>query len=189
MTSAMAINVCVFCGSSAGARSDYVAAARELGATLVRRGCGLVFGGSNVGLMTAVADRVMEGGGHVTGIIPEVLVEKELAHHGISELHVVASMHERKAMMASRSDAFVALPGGLGTFEELFEVLAWAQLGLHAKPVGLLNTSGYYDRLVDFLEHAARERFVRDSYRSLLTVESDPDAMLDAFTALRGTNP
>ena len=137
-------NICVFTGSRQGRRSDYADAARRIGRELVERGYGLVYGGGNVGLMTVVADAVLESHGHVTGVIPETLVEKEVVHRGLSELRIVQSMHERKAMMAELSDGFVALPGGIGTMEEFFEVLSWAQLGMHNKPCGLLNVCGYY---------------------------------------------
>ena len=145
----------------------------------MERGYGLVYGGANVGLMAALADTVLASGGRVIGVIPEALVQKEVAHHGISELRIVASMHERKATMASLADGFIALPGGLGTLEELFEVLTWAQLGLHAKPCGLLNVSGYYDHIVQFLDHAVTQRFIHPVHRSMLAVESDPETLLN----------
>lgn len=177
--------LCVFCGASAGARPAYDAAARALGATLARRGHDLVYGGANVGLMGTVADAVLAGGGRVAGVIPSALVEKEIAHRGLSDLRIVSSMHERKAAMAELSDGFIALPGGLGTLDELFEILTWAQLGLHAKPCGLLNVEGYYDPLVTFLDHAVAERFVRPAHRAALMVESDADALLDRFLGYR----
>ncbi|NOT28555.1 MAG: TIGR00730 family Rossman fold protein [Acidobacteria bacterium] len=173
--------ICVFCGSSSGARPDYEHAARQLGEALVEHGYDLVYGGANVGLMATIADTVLDRGGRVTGVIPEALVQKEVAHRGVSELRVVASMHERKATMATLSVGFIALPGGLGTLEELFEVLTWAQLGLHAKPCGLLNVAGYYDRIVDFLDYAVSERFVKASHRSMMVVESEPEALLRRF--------
>jgi uncharacterized protein (TIGR00730 family) len=171
----------VFCGSSSGALPDYERAARQLGETLVAHGYDLVYGGANLGLMATVANTVLESGGHVTGVIPDALVRKEVAHRGVTELRIVASMHERKATMASLSDGFIALPGGLGTLEELFEVLTWAQLGLHAKPCGLLNVAGYYDRIVEFLDYAVDQRFVKASHRSMMVVESDPEALLSRF--------
>jgi uncharacterized protein (TIGR00730 family) len=171
--------VCVYCGSSKGARPSYVEAARELGAALVRRGFGLVYGGSNVGLMGAIADTVLAGGGEVTGIIPEPLVAKEVAHRGLSDLRVVGSMHERKALMAELADAFVALPGGFGTLEEFCEMLTWIQLGLHRKPCGLLNVEGYYDGLLSFFNHTVAEGFVRPEHRSVVLTDSGADALLE----------
>ena len=173
--------ICVFAGSNAGSQSEYLAAARELGQALVRRELGLVYGGARVGLMGALADAVLAARGHVTGVIPEALVAKEAAHRGLSELRVVASMHERKAMMADLADGFVALPGGLGTLEEFFEVLTWAQLGLHRKPCGLLNVCGFFDGLLSFIEHSIDERFVRREHRSMIIVSSSPDSLLERF--------
>ena len=175
--------ICVYCGSSPGRRDAYREAARTLGRTLTKRGLGLVYGGASVGIMGAVADAVLEGGGEATGIIPEALAVKEVAHHGLTKQHVVASMHERKAMMAELSDGFVALPGGWGTFEEIFEMLTWAQLGFHEKPCGLLNIDGYYDHLARFLEGAIEEGFVPAVCREMLIVEEDPEALLDRFAA------
>ena len=173
--------LCVFAGSSSGSRIEYAAAARDLGRVLVRREVDLVYGGVRAGLMGVLADAVLAGGGHVTGVIPEALMVKEIAHDGLSDLRVVASMHERKAMMADLADGFIALPGGLGTLEELFEVLTWAQLGLHRKPCGLLNVRGYFDGLLSFVEHAIDERFVKAEYRSMVIVSDSPDALLDRF--------
>jgi uncharacterized protein (TIGR00730 family) len=173
--------LCVFAGSSSGSQIEYAAAARELGQALVRREVGLVYGGAKAGLMGVLADAVLAGRGHVTGVIPEALLLKEVAHQGLSDLRVVASMHERKAMMADLADGFIAVPGGLGTLEELFEVLTWAQLGLHRKPCGLLNVRGYFDGLLSFIEHAIGERFVRSEHRAMLIVSSSPDALLDRF--------
>ena len=170
--------ICIYCGSSTGARPEYLEAATSLGSRLARDGKRLVYGGARVGIMGRVADAVLEGGGEVTGIIPQGLMERDLAHQGLTQLHVVATMHERKAMMAKLSDAFIALPGGIGTFEELFEILTWAQLGLHSKPCGLLNVAGYYDQLLAFLDHSVREGFLAPKHRSLLQVESDPEALL-----------
>jgi uncharacterized protein (TIGR00730 family) len=173
--------VCVFAGSSAGVRPEYMAAATDLGRVLAARGIGLVYGGARVGLMGAVADAVLTGGGEVTGVIPRSLVEKEVAHSGLTELRVVTTMHERKALMADLSDAFIALPGGWGTLDEMFEILTWAQLGLHRKPCGLLNVLGYFDRLLSFLEHTMEQGFVRREYGSLLAVSDGPAALLDAL--------
>jgi uncharacterized protein (TIGR00730 family) len=173
--------VCVFCGSSSGTRTDYAKAARALGEAMVERGLGLVFGGGCVGLMGVVADAVLAAGGHVTGVIPHALVARELAHQGVQDLRVVASMHERKALMADLADGFVALPGGFGTFEELCEVITWTQLGLHAKRCGLLNVGGFYDPLLELFEHAAREGFIRPSNLSILSSGISPGDLLDVI--------
>ncbi len=173
--------ICVFTGSRHGASTAYADAAEQLARDLVERGFGLVYGGGNVGLMNVIADTVLELGGHVTGVIPNTLVSKEVAHRGLSELRIVNSMHERKALMAELSDGFIALPGGIGTMEEFFEVLSWAQLGIHNKPCGLLNVSGYYDPLIEFLDHAVSQDFVKPKHRALLLVESEPAILLDRF--------
>ena len=178
-------NVCVYCGSSAGRDPAYVEAAGALGRALVARGLGLVYGGASVGVMGAVADAVLDLGGRAVGVIPEALVRKEIAHGGLTELVVTSSMHERKTRMADLSDAFVALPGGIGTLEEIFEAWTWGQLGLHAKPFGFLNVAGYWDGLVSFLDHAVRERFVREPHRAMLVVSEDPEELLDRFAAWR----
>ena len=175
--------VCVFTGSSPGSRDAYRVAARELGTALARNEIGLVYGGATVGLMGAVADAVLEAGGHVTGVIPEALARKELAHEGIQDLRVVASMHERKALMADLADGFIALPGGLGTLEELFEILTWSQLGIHSKPVGVLNVCGYYDLLLQALDHAVEERFIRHGHRQLIVEDTEPERLLSALEA------
>lgn len=175
--------LCVYCGSSPGRDPRYGEAARTLGNILLERDIGLVYGGASVGVMGQVADAVLAGGGQAIGVIPEALAVKEVAHDGLTEQHVVPSMHERKALMADLSDGFVALPGGWGTIEEIFEVLTWAQLGFHDKPCGLLNTGGYYDLLHGFLEHAIEEEFVKPTYRQMLIVESDPAALLDRYAA------
>jgi uncharacterized protein (TIGR00730 family) len=172
--------VCVFCGSSNGVRPEYLAAARALGETLARRGLGLVYGGASVGLMGAVADAALAAGGQVIGVIPATLDKKEIAHRALTELHVVDSMHTRKQMMADRADAFIALPGGLGTMEELFEVLTWRLLGIHQKPAGLLDVAGYYAPLTDFLKNTIREGFLKPEQLQL-HVASDADALLDAL--------
>ena len=171
--------VCVFCGSNRGASPLYVAAAEATGRELVRRGLGLVYGGGNIGLMGALADAVLQAGGHVTGVIPEALMAKEVGHRGLPDLRVVQTMHERKALMAELADGFIALPGGFGTFDEMFEILTWAQLGLHAKPCGFLNVNGFYDPLLAFLDHAVAEKFLRASHRSLIIVEPEIGALLD----------
>lgn len=171
--------VCVFCGSSEAIDASYREAARALGECLVRRGIGLVYGGGDVGLMGEVARTVMKGGGEVLGVIPEKLHEYEKGTYEITELFVVDSMRARKAMMSHLSDGFVALPGGLGTLEELFEVTTLTQLNYHQKPVGLLNTGGYYDKLVGFLAHAGREGFIRPQHRSLVRVSDDVEALID----------
>ena len=171
--------VCVYAGARPGAREAYAAAAADLARRLAGAGIGVVYGGGRVGLMGAVADAALEAGGHVTGIIPGALADRELAHTGVSDLRVVASMHERKALMAELSDAFVALPGGIGTLEELIEVYTWSQLGLHRKPVALLNVDGYYDALVAFLDHAVDEAFLPPATRSTLVVGDDAGALLD----------
>jgi len=175
--------VCVFCGSQEGIRPEYAQAARELGRVLVGRGLGLVYGGGGIGLMRVLADAVMDLGGRAIGVIPQAMVEKELAHHGLTELRVVASMHQRKALMADLADAFVALPGGYGTLEEFCEVLTWSQLGLHGKPCGLLNVLGYYDALLELLEHAAAEGFVGPACRTLVQVHHEPGRLLDLMAA------
>jgi uncharacterized protein (TIGR00730 family) len=177
--------ICVFAGSARGARPDYVAAAAALAQELVRRGLGVVYGGGSVGLMGALADAALAEGGEVIGVIPRPLATKELAHAGLTHLHVVESMHERKALMASLVDGFVALPGGLGTLEETLEVLTWSQLGIHRKPVGLLNVAGYYGALLNLLAHAVGEGFVRAEYRALLLSAPTPAALLDAFSVWR----
>jgi uncharacterized protein (TIGR00730 family) len=175
--------LCVFSGSSPGGHPDYAQAAAELGRVLAAEGIGLVYGGAHVGLMGTVADAALEGGGHVIGVIPQSLVDREIAHPGISDLRIVESMHERKALMADLSDAFVALPGGVGTLEELFEVYTWNQLGLHAKPLGLFNVRGYFDGLARFLDHAVAERFVTPKHRAMLLVDEDLGALLDGLDA------
>ena len=175
--------ICVFTGSRNGTHPEYAEAARRLGRELVGRNYGLVYGGGNVGLMKIIADTVLDLGGHVTGVIPDSLVSKEVAHRGLSDLRVVQSMHERKGMMAALSDGFIALPGGIGTMEEFFEVLSWAQLGIHCKPCGLLNTDGYYDRLIEFLDHAVEHDFLKPKHRSLLILANEPPDILSRFEA------
>jgi hypothetical protein len=172
-------NICIYCGSATGTNPEYLETARRLGTILARRGLGLVYGGGRVGLMGIIADVVLEGGGRVIGVIPEALSSKEVAHDGLTELHVVADMHQRKALMARRADAFLTLPGGIGTFEEFFETLSWAGLKLHQKPMGLLNIAGYFDPLLNLLDHAVAERFLRREFLDLLVVSSDPVAITD----------
>ena len=171
--------VCVFCGSNSGTRPAYAAAARALGRALAARGLGLVYGGGNVGLMGVVADAVLAAGGEVIGVIPHALMAREIGHTGVTTMHVVDSMHERKALMADQADAFVALPGGVGTFEELFEAITWTQLGLHAKPCGLLNVEGFYDDLLRFLDHAWVEGFIKPETRAIVKASADVAELLD----------
>jgi uncharacterized protein (TIGR00730 family) len=179
--------VCVFCGSSPGARPTYGDAAEELARVLVAEGIGVVYGGGQVGLMGRLADAVLAEGGEAIGVLPEALVAKEIGHPGLSDLRVVGSMHERKALMAELSDAFVALPGGLGTVEELFEVYTWAQLGLHRKPCALLDVDGYYAGIAKFLAHAVEERFLREDHRAMLMVERDPRALVERLRRFEPT--
>jgi uncharacterized protein (TIGR00730 family) len=181
--------VCVFCGSSTGSRPEYAETARRFGAALAARRLGLVYGAGKVGLMGVLADAALAGGGRVAGVIPRALVAHELAHQGLSELHVVETMHQRKALMADRADAFAALPGGYGTLDELFEILTWAQLGIHSKPIGLLNVAGYFDPLLAWVSHAAAEGFVRQEHIDLLHVASDIDGLLDAILTRRLAPP
>ncbi len=177
--------ICVFAGSSPGRRPEYVTAARALGRALADERIGLVYGGAGVGLMGAVADAVLDQGGSVVGVMPRALVEREVAHAGLTELRVVGSMHERKAEMADLADAFVALPGGLGTLEEMFEVLTWAQLGYHTKPCGLLNVAGYYDRMLSMMDHAAEERFLAPEHRAMILAGAEPGPLIERFRAYR----
>ncbi|MEO8166209.1 MAG: TIGR00730 family Rossman fold protein [Betaproteobacteria bacterium] len=176
--------MCVFCGSQPGARDNYALAAQSLAAALAHRGLGLVYGGGNVGMMGVLADAMLQASGTVIGVIPRALVAKEVAHRGVTELRVVDTMHQRKAMMNELSDAFVALPGGFGTLEELFEILTWAQLGIHGKPCAILNVSGYYDGLMAMLDHAVAERFLRPAHRELLIVDTDASALLQRLDAI-----
>ncbi|KAI3596202.1 Lysine decarboxylase family [Cupriavidus necator H850] len=176
-------SVCVYCGSSPGNRPEYAEGARLLGRTLAESGLALVYGGGKVGLMGIVADAVMEHGGSAIGIIPDALMQKEVGHRGLTELHVVRNMHERKQMMADRADAFIAMPGGVGTFEELFETFTWLQLGYHDKPVGLLNVAGFYDGLLGFLAHAVQEGFMKQVHADLLHVADTPAGLLGQLAA------
>jgi hypothetical protein len=175
--------ICVFCGSSSGVHPVYAQAAQAVGRLLWRRGIELVYGGGNVGLMGMLADACLAEGGRVIGVIPQALVDKEVAHLGLTELRVVSSMHERKAIMADLSDAFVALPGGYGTWEELFEMLTWSQLGIHQKPCGILNVNGYYDPLLELADKAVSEGFLREVNRDLLLSDDDLERFLDRLSA------
>lgn len=175
--------ICVFCGSNPGADRAYAEAAAELGRTLAGRGITLVYGGGRVGLMGVLADATLASGGRVTGVIPEALAAKELAHDGLTELRVVGSMHERKALMSELSNGFIALPGGIGTLEEWFEVWTWSQLGFQPKPCGMLNVAGYYDHLLAFLDHMAAERFLAPDHRSMAIVEERADLLLDRLAS------
>ena len=178
-------NICVYCGSSPGRRPEYLQAAQALATELVSQDIGLVYGGASIGVMGAVADAVLAGGGRVTGVIPEVLAVREVPHPNVTKMHVVGSMHERKAMMEELSDGFIALPGGLGTLEELFEILTWAQLGFHRKPCGLLDVAGYFQQLVAFLDHAVAEQLLQPQYRAMLLQADDAArllALMDDYT-------
>lgn len=177
--------ICVFCGSSPGGRPEYRAAAEEMGAELVRRNIGLVYGGGNVGLMGMIADAVLRAGGEAVGVIPEHLMAREVGQRGLTKLHVVGSMHERKALMADMSDAFIALPGGFGTLEEFCEVVTWTQLGLHAKPCGILNVLGYYSPLLAMFDHAAEERFLKRENRALVLAAESAVELLRALEEWR----
>ena len=174
-------SLCVYCGSSFGTDPAYEKAARDMGAALAERRITLVYGGGNVGLMGAIADEVLRHGGEVTGVIPQALLDKEVGHLGLTKLHVVANMHERKALMAELSDGFIAMPGGIGTLEELFEVFTWAQLRFHDKPIGILNAAGYYDALLAFVGHMVTQGFVKADQARLLMAEAEPNALLARF--------
>jgi uncharacterized protein (TIGR00730 family) len=178
-------SICVYCGSSPGGSEVYAAGARALAQQMVEDNIALVYGGGNVGLMGIIASEVMRLGGEATGVIPKALLDKELGHHGLTRLHIVKDMHERKAMMAELSDGFIAMPGGMGTLEELFEVLTWAQLGFHYKPIGLLNVSGFYDNLIAFIEHLVSQRFLTAEQALLMMHESDPAALVQRFKSFK----
>ena len=178
--------VCVFCGSSTGKRPEYSAAAKQLGTAIARRGLELVYGAGHIGLMGILADAALDAGGRVVGVIPRSLVDRELAHASLSELLVVETMHERKALMAERSQAFIALPGGYGTLDELFEILTWAQLGLHSHPVGLVNVAGYFDPLLAWIDGAVEGGLLREKHRRMLLVGDEPEELLDRVLALTG---
>jgi uncharacterized protein (TIGR00730 family) len=177
------LSVCVYCGSRHGAQPGYTAAARELGRLIGSRGWRLVYGGGKVGLMGEVADATLAAGGAVFGVIPESLMRREVGHAGLTELHVVPSMHQRKQLMAEQADLFIALPGGIGTFEELFEVWTWSQLGYHRKPIGLLNVAGYYDSLLGFMQHTVAEGFLSADQAAVLQVATEPAALLEHLAA------
>jgi len=177
--------ICVFCGSSVGSRPQYAAAARELGRMLAERGLGVVFGGGKVGLMGVLADAALAAGGEAIGVIPEALVAREIGHSGLTKLHVVRSMHERKTLMADLADAFIALPGGYGTFEEFFEAVTWTHLGIHQKPCGLLNVDGYYDALLALLSRAVADGFIREANRALVLDTPDVPTLLQKLEAFR----
>jgi uncharacterized protein (TIGR00730 family) len=173
----------VFCGSNSGADPVYADAARAFAKEAVSRGLELVYGGGKVGLMGILADTVLEAGGRIVGVIPRTLAGREVAHAHLTHLHIVDSMHQRKALMASQADTFVALPGGFGTFEEFFEAITWTQLGIHSKPCGLLNVAGFYDPLITFLDHATHEHFIRDEHRQLVVHDTEPSLLLDRLAA------
>ena len=175
--------VCVFCGSSSGAKPAYQVVAQELGAHIANRELTLVYGGGDVGLMGTVADAAMKAGGRVIGVIPKSLADKEVAHRGISELHVVDSMHQRKAMMANLADAFIAMPGGFGTLEEFCEIVTWSQLGFHQKPCGILNVEGYFDALLQQFDRGVDDSFIRSEHREIVVSATDPDRLLDQLAA------
>lgn len=172
-------SICVYCGSAAGNSPDFRQAALGLASQLVQHKLELVYGGGDVGLMKVIADEVLHLGGHVTGVIPKALMEREVGHSNLSKLHIVANMHERKALMAELSDGFIALPGGIGTLEELFEMFTWLQLGFHHKPLGLLNANGFYDHLLQFLEHAVSSGFLKPEHNALLIKETDPSLLIN----------
>jgi uncharacterized protein (TIGR00730 family) len=174
-------SICIYCGSSSGRLDAYGLAANRLAQALVSRNITLVYGGAGIGIMGQVADHVLKLGGQAIGVIPKALAHQEVAHKGLTELHITHSMHERKMLMAELSDGFIALPGGIGTLEELFEIWTWAQLGIHNKPCGLLNVEGYFDLLLGFLDHALAEQFVKQQHHALLMVETNPDALLERF--------
>ena len=178
-------NVCVFCASAVGANPAFAHMASRVGKLLAGQGLGLVYGGGNIGLMGVVADAALAAGGRVVGVIPKALEEKELAHRGLTEQHVVGSMHERKQRMVELSDGFIALPGGWGTFDELCEAMTWAQLGIHFKPVGLVNVAGYFDGFLMQLDHAERERLIKPQYRRMLLAATDPEILLEEMRTYR----
>jgi len=175
--------ICVYCGSSLGRRSDYATSAKALGLEFVKRGITLIYGGASVGIMGLIADTMLNEGGEVVGVIPQSLAEMEVAHQGLSELKIVSNMHERKAMMADLSDGFIALPGGMGTLEELFETLTWSQLQFHNKPCGLLNVEGYYDQLLSFLDHTVDEQYLKPQHRELLLASDNANDLLEKLSS------
>ncbi len=173
--------ICVFCGSNKGAKPAYIEAAKSLGKVLVEKNIGLVYGGGKVGLMGVIADEVLAGSGEVIGVIPQSLVAREVAHQNVTQMHIVNSMHERKALMADLSDGFMALPGGMGTFDEFCEILTWAQLGIHQKPCGILNIENYFTPLLAMFDHAMREGFLRDTHRAMVIEATEPETLLELF--------
>jgi len=179
------MSICVFCGSSVGARPAYAAAAKKLGELMAKRGIGLVFGGGCIGLMGTIADAVLNNGGEAIGVIPDGLMQREIGHRGVTRLHVVETMHQRKALMADLSDAFIAMPGGYGTLEEFAEIVTWSQLGIQIKPCALLNIEGYWDGLLNFVDHAVNEDFVRRENRDLIVVGATPEEVLDKIQSWR----
>jgi len=181
--------ICVFCGSSSGARQIYTAGAQKLGKAIVSHGMSLVYGGGSIGLMGIIADAVLKERGEVIGVLPQFLSVKEFAHQGLTELRLVSSMHERKAIMAELADAFIAMPGGFGTFDELFEIITWAQLELHEKPIGLLNVDGYFDLLLAFIDHVSKERFVQPKHNQLIVTSDDPHKLLAALIRSKPLQP
>ncbi len=178
-------SICVYCGSNFGKRGSYLEAAQKLGTEMAARGITLVYGGGNWGLMVAVADAVLAAGGKVIGVIPQALVDKEVAHTGLSDLRVVGSMHERKLLMTDLADGFIALPGGLGTLEEFCEVATWTQLGFHKKACGLLNINGFYDGLLSFLNHATKEKFIRSEHRDIVLMEEDSVKLIEKLSQFK----
>lgn len=174
-------SICIYCGSSPGASPLYAQAARRLAKEMVADNIGLVYGGASVGLMGIIADEVLRLGGEATGVIPKALLEREVGHQGLTRLHIVKDMHERKALMAELSDGFIAMPGGIGTLEELFEAFTWSQLGIHDKPIGLLNVNGFYDGLIGFIQHLVNERFLKGQQAGIIMVESDEAALISRF--------
>jgi uncharacterized protein (TIGR00730 family) len=174
--------LCVFCGSSKGAKQEYIDAARELAALFSQSDIELVYGGAVVGMMGALADAVLANGGRVVGVMPKFILEKEIAHEDITELHIVNSMHERKALMAELADGFIILPGGIGSVEEFFEIVTWSQLGIHSKPFGILNVNGYYDLMLKFIDHMVNEGFLNSLYRDNIIVEKSPEKLLEALS-------
>jgi hypothetical protein len=186
-SSAHQIGICVFCGSSSGSEPEYLEDAKALGASIAEAGWRLIYGGASVGLMGAVADAALAAGGEVIGVIPQAIVDREVAHRGLTELHFVDTMHERKALMATFSQAFVALPGGFGTLDEFMEILTWAQLGIHSKPCILVNAEGYYDDLLTFLDHAVKQGFLKGSNRQIIKVVDDSEEVVPAIRRLLAT--
>ena len=175
--------ICVFCGSASGDEPVYTAGAQRLAAALVASGRSLVYGGGSVGLMGALADAVLAAGGHVTGVIPRMLWEREVGHRGLPDLRIVETMHERKALMAELAEGFIAMPGGIGTLEEFFEIWTWAQLGVHRKPCGILNVSAYYDPMLSMIDGMVRRKFLKPEYRHMIVVDADPAALLAKMDA------